>query len=128
MKIRLRDGKKVEAQIREFTIQTDQPVKADGDNVAPNPFELFLASIGTCSGYYILAFCRKREIATEEIELTMDLERNEETHLITRISIAVRFPEDFPEQYVGACLKSAEQCTVKKHLQNPPEILLTLAE
>jgi len=48
-------GKKVNADYRGFTIQTDQSVNGGGEESAPEPFALFLASIGTCAGIYV--FC-----------------------------------------------------------------------
>ena len=41
-------GKKVNAEFKGFTIKTDQPQTNGGDGTAPSPFDLFLASIGTC--------------------------------------------------------------------------------
>ena len=128
MKVSFPGGKQVQAEHRGFTIQTDQPQASGGDNSAPSPFDLFLASIGTCTGYYIMAFCQQRDIPTDEIELTLDMVRSEERHLIEQIHISVSLPENFPERYVTACVKAAEQCTVKKHLQVPPEIVLTAAK
>jgi len=125
MRIRLPGGLRVEAEYRGHTIQTDQSSSAGGDGSAPSPFDLFLASLGTCAGYYVLAFCRKREIPTDAIELTLTTIRNEERHLIERVEIDVRLPDDFPEKYIAACVKAAEQCTVKRHLAEPPEIVLT---
>ena len=124
MKIRFPGGLSVEAEHRGFTIRTDQSTGSGGGGSAPSPFDLFLASLGTCTGYYVLAFCRKRDIPTEEIELSMDLVRDEENHRVERIEITVHLPAGFPERYVGACVKSAEQCAVKKHLERPPEIVL----
>jgi len=127
VRIRLGEGTKVEAQIRDHVVLTDQIEKVGGENAAPNPFELFLASIGTCAGFYVQAFCRKHKIPTDDIELEMALDRNEETKLIETITISVSFPPNFPRKYVPACIKSAEQCTVKKHLQDPPTVLLEAA-
>jgi len=124
MKIRFPGGMRVEAEYRGHTIRTDQSEASGGDGSAPSPFDLFLASLGTCTGYYVLAFCRKRDIPTDEIELTMERVLNDENHLIERIDIVVHLPESFPERYVNACIKSASQCTVKKHLQDPPEIAI----
>jgi ribosomal protein S12 methylthiotransferase accessory factor len=124
MKIRFPGGMRVEAEYKGHTIRTDQSETSGGEGSAPSPFDLFLASLGTCAGYYVLAFCRKRNISTDDIELTMEMTRNEAKHLIERIDIAVHLPASFPERYVDACVKSASQCTVKKHLQDPPEIVL----
>ena len=115
-------GKKVDAQVGGFTIKTDQPISDGGQNGAPSPFELFLASIGTCAGFYVLSFCQARAIPTENIRLTQTITRNDTTHIVDRIDIDIMLPSDFPEKYRGAVIKAAESCTVKKHLVSPPVI------
>ena len=47
---------KVDAHFGEFTVKTDQPVMGGGDGSAPSPFEMFLSSIGTCAGIYVVGF------------------------------------------------------------------------
>jgi putative redox protein len=125
MRITFPGGKKVQAEVRGFMVMTDQPQTSGGSGSAPSPFDLFLASIGTCAGYYVMAFCQQRGIPTDNIELTLNTVRNEEKHLVERIDVAISLPESFPERYVAACIKSAEQCAVKRHLHEPPEIVLT---
>ena len=56
MEISFPGGKKVDSHFKGFTIRTDQPEKAGGEGTAVSPTELFLASIGTCAGYFALAF------------------------------------------------------------------------
>ncbi len=124
MQITFPGGKRVHAEVPGFTIQTDQSEVHGGDGSAPSPFSLFLASLGTCTGYYVLAFCQKRDIPTDDIRLQLSTTRNEETHHVERIEIEIHLPEDFPKRYVGACVKSAEQCAVKRHLHEPPEVVL----
>jgi len=125
MKITFPGGKRVHAEYRGFTIETDQSQSSGGDGSAPSPFSLFLASLGTCTGYYVLAFCQKRNIPTDDISLQLNVARDEATHHVQRVDIEVHLPESFPERYVKACVKSAEQCAVKRHLHEPPEIVLT---
>ncbi|MCJ2533656.1 MAG: OsmC family protein [Candidatus Thermoplasmatota archaeon] len=122
MKISFQGGKKVEANYKDFTIKTDQPICEGGEWTAPEPFSLFIASIGTCTGVYVLSFCQKRNISTDNISLMLKLEKNKDTHMIEKISIEIQVPEDFPENYKKAIVKTANLCTVKKHLDNPPEI------
>ena len=124
MKITFHGGKKVHADYHGFTHKTDQPVAAGGENTAPSPFELFLASLGTCAGFYVLSFCQGRGIDTAGIELNMGMEWDERSHLISRVNIEVVLPASFPEKYRAAVLQAAQSCTVKKHLQNPPQFNL----
>ncbi|MGD9675779.1 MAG: OsmC family protein [Candidatus Bipolaricaulia bacterium] len=113
-------GKRVDATYGGFVIRTDQPESAGGTGSAPTPFNLFLASLGTCSGYYVLAFCQKRQISTEGVSLTLRATRDDAAHRISRIEVRIRLPHSFPEEYVAACVRAAEQCAVKAHLESPP--------
>ncbi len=121
-KVTFPGGVRVDAAYREFTIHTDQPVRDGGEGTAPSPFILFLASLATCAGYYVLSFCQSRKIPTEGIELTMKTERDAKGKMISLVSIEISLPPDFPEKYVAAVVKAAEQCTVRAHLQFPPDI------
>lgn len=124
--IQLAGNKKVNAYFRNFMISTDQPFSEDGENTAPSPFELFLASIGTCTGFYIASFCQSRSIPTDNIRITQTVFRNDETHRVEKVLIDLYLPEDFPEKYRAAVVKAAQSCTVKKHLAQPPEIEIKL--
>jgi putative redox protein len=119
-------GKKVNAVIHDFTVKTDQPIRAGGENSAPSPFALFLASLATCAGYYVKAFCDQRSIPSDKITLTMNHEVNSSTHLISKIVIEIIVPHDFPEKYDVAVINAASVCTVKRHLNPEIENLITI--
>lgn len=121
MQICFPGGKRVDALYKGFTVITDQPEAGGGENSAPSPFDLFLCSIGTCAGFYVLDFCQERKIPYQDIELALSTERNQEKGLIGKINIEVKLPAEFPEKYREAVIRAANLCTVKKHLANPPE-------
>lgn len=118
-------GLKVDANLRGHSIKTDQPISAGGEDSAPSPFELFLGSIATCAGIFALGFCNSKNISTEGMRISMDLERDRATGLISDISLDLKVPEGFPEKYEKAIIKSMELCSVKKHLHNPPEFKIS---
>ncbi len=113
-------GARVDAQFGPHVIRTDQPVQAGGDDSAPAPFALFLASIGTCAGIYVLGFCRKRGLPTEGIHIVQRMEPDPRTGMIARIALDIQVPAGFPEKYHDALVRAASQCAVKKHLEAPP--------
>jgi putative redox protein len=125
MEIYFPGGKKVNALYKGFDIQTDQPEEADGDGSAPSPFDLFLASVGTCVGYYVLSFCQQRGISTEGLQLELKTQRNQDTGLIGEIGVDIYLPRDFPEKYQRAVQRAAELCAVKQHLERPPSFEIT---
>ena len=122
MEISFPGGVAVEAILDGTTIRTDQPERQGGGGTAPSPFDLFLASIGTCAGYYALRFCQERQIPSEGLSVSMSWERSPETKLISRVRIEMTLPPDFPEKYRSAILRAADQCAVKKHLVAAPAI------
>jgi putative redox protein len=122
MLISLEDGKKVNALYKEMVIKTDQPARSGGENSAPEPFTLFLASIGTCAGIYVKTFCDQRGIPTDNIRLIQSMSYDPEKKMIGKIKIDIELPADFPEKYKAAVIKAADQCAVKKHLSDPPDI------
>jgi putative redox protein len=127
MEITFPGEKKVDARYDGFTVKTDQSIADGGSGAAPSPFDLFLASIGTCTGYYVLSFCQKKNIPTQNITLHASMQRNQKTHLVEHCDITINVPNDFPKKYENAVIKAAEVCTVKRHLQNPPKIDIKVA-
>ncbi len=121
MEIYFGKNQKVEAHHKGFVIQTDQPVKEGGDNEHPSPFDLFLASIGTCAAFYVKSFCQQRKIPDSDIKLSLKTHRDTNSGMVSKVDIDILLPSDFPDKYKEAVIKSAHQCTVKKHLFEPPE-------
>lgn len=122
IKITLSDNKKVNAQIGKHTIYTDQPLSSGGDGTAPSPIVLFLASLGTCAGFYIKSFCDSRGISTDNIEIIQKVNYDNATNKISKVIIEVQLPKDFPDKYKESVLLSTNQCAVKQYLNNPFEV------
>ncbi len=117
-------GKKVYAGYNGFEIATDQNLESGGEGSAPEPYDLFLASLATCAGIYILSFCQRRELPVEGITMTQSWERDPETNRMATIRITVETPQDFPEKYHKALERSVHQCSVKKTILDPPEFVV----
>jgi ribosomal protein S12 methylthiotransferase accessory factor len=125
MEITFDGGKVVTAHSHGHIIRTDQPLENGGGDTAPAPFELFLASIGTCAGIYVKSFCDNRSIPTDKIKIIQKNEFNKETGLPVNISLDIQLPADFPEKYKASVINVAELCKVKKSIANPPVFVVT---
>ncbi len=121
MTISFPGGKRVDASFDGYTVKTDQPPLGGGDGSAPAPFSLFLASLGTCAGIYVLGFCQARGIPTDGIKLVQRHEWDPATHRLARVRIDVQVPPTFPEKYREAVQRAADQCAVKKAIASPPD-------
>jgi ribosomal protein S12 methylthiotransferase accessory factor len=108
-------GAQVDATMGNLVIETNQ------DGSAPSPFALFLASMGTCAGIYVLSFCQQRGLPTEDIRIRQSMVSNPMTHMISQVNLDIDLPEGFPKKYKSALIRSAQLCAVKRHLENPPK-------
>jgi putative redox protein len=118
-------GARVDAHFGSYTVMTDQPPSGGGNGEAPTPFALFLASMGTCAGIYILGFCQQRGLPTEGINILQRVHRDFSTGLVGKVDLEIQVPVDFPEKYRESLIRSAQLCAVKKHLEHPPEFEIT---
>ena len=121
-------GARVDAHFRGHELMTDQPAAGGGEDSAPMPFELFLSSIGTCAGIYVLGFCRQRNLPTEGIRIIQHNHANRMNGMMEKIDLEIQVPPSFPKQYYSALIRSAELCKVKKTIENPPEFEITTRE
>lgn len=120
-------GKRVDARVGDYVVRTDQPTSAGGEGSAVAPFDLFLASIATCAGIYVVGFCQARGLSTDGIRLRQHVDVNPETHLPKRIELDLELPPSFPEKYRVAVARAAEGCKVKKTMASMPVVEVVLA-
>lgn len=113
-------GARVDAHFGSYTVKTDQPPMGGGEGSAPTPFLTFLASLGTCAGIYVLGFCRNRGLPTDGIRIVQRIHTNSMNGMVENVELEIQVPPTFPEKYYPALVRSAEQCAVKKAMENPP--------
>ena len=125
LQVRFPGGTRVDAQIKDMLIRTDQPVNEGGEGSAPQPFQLFLVSIAACAGAYAVDFCQARGLPMDGMSLSMSGEFDEKKKRYTRFGLHLTLPEGFPEKYRKSILRVMDLCFVKKHIVDPPEFELT---
>jgi putative redox protein len=116
-------GKRVDATFGGFRVETDQSEENGGDGSAPEPFDLFLASLAACAGIYVLGFCQKRDIPTDGIRLIQRVERDADGKVET-VGIRIEVPPAFPDKYHEALVRVAAKCAVKKVMESPPRFAI----
>jgi putative redox protein len=114
-------GARVDAHFGPYTVKTDQPPVGGGTGSAPTPFAIFLASIGTCAGIYVLGFCQQRGLPVEGIQIIQRVHNDPLSGMVGEVELEIQVPPSFPEKYLPSLVRSAELCAVKKHMEHPPK-------
>jgi len=95
---------------------------------SPSPFDLFVASLGTCAALTAAGYCRKKDLCVEGLKINIDVERHPETRLATEIKMDFVIPCGFPQEEVAPLVAAAGECFVKKHLYTPPHFTTTITQ
>ena len=119
------EGMRVDADFGNMIVPTDQSAKEGGTGSAPSPFDLFLASIVTCAGIYARRFCETRALSTQGLAVRMVCDLAEKNFRIERMTLELTLPEGLPEEYKAPLVRAVALCTVKKHIVDPPEFVIT---
>lgn len=126
--VKLEESLRVSAELDGHTIITDQPVSSGGKGILPTPYQLFLASLGTCAGVYVADFCAHRGISSDRISIRQTMEFTEGAdgkRQLKTVGMEIMVPNDFPAKYHNALVKSAELCAVKKAIASQPGFVIT---
>ncbi len=115
-KITFPGNKKVNVAFSNHEIRTDQSKKNGGDETAPEPFDVFVGSIGACAGIYAKSFCDTRKLSTEGMYIFVDVVLKKGQKLMEKISITLHVNQQFPEKYIKSVIKAMDFCAVKNQL------------
>jgi ribosomal protein S12 methylthiotransferase accessory factor len=117
--VTLPGGRRVDAEVGRHIIHTDQPISNGGEDAAPAPFDVFLASMGACAGIFVQGFCAKRGIPFKGIRIVERPEYGADGAL-RAVDFDIQIPPTFPEKYREALVRVVEQCSVKRAIQAQP--------
>jgi putative redox protein len=121
------DGKKFSAQNRTHAVIIDQPEDNGGNDQGPTPPELFVDSLGSCIGVYVLAFCKNTGLDPSGMKIILDWEKaSDKPSRIKSISAKIDLPNTDVGPRKAALLKVAESCMIHETIKHQPEIKIEL--
>ena len=110
------------AHARGHLVVVDQPVEDGGTDTSMTPPELFLASLGTCVGYYVAAYLNTQRLDLPDLEIDVTGEILHNPGRVGEISVSVNLPVVLPEDRRRALMRVISHCTISNTLAIPPRI------
>lgn len=126
MQVTFPGGKRVDCQWGDHLVHTDQLKRNGGDESAPQPFDLFFASLATCAGISALDYLQARNLATKGLKVDLIATLNKQERRYDHIRIHVTPPTGLSEEDRQGLLQEASDCSVKRHILTPPQFETTL--
>jgi ribosomal protein S12 methylthiotransferase accessory factor len=111
---------RVDSDFGGCVVPSDHPPDDAREGRAPEPWFLFLASIGSCMASFVADACRQRGLPTDGIRLVQRQDPAEEDDTVPEVAVGIEVPEDFSKDDRRALAEAAAACTVKRVLESPP--------
>jgi len=117
-------GVQFEIKARQHTVVSDQPAENGGFDEGMTPPEFFLASLGSCAGFYAAQYLRKNKLATEGTMVRVTADKAKDPARLDNFRIEVEVPADLSEKDREGVEQSVHDCLIHNTLLHPPKISL----
>jgi putative redox protein len=115
-----------EITVREHMVAVDQPPPA-GDDTAPTPVELFVASLAACVAVYAQRYLERHAIDTSGLQVTATYDMASDPARVDSVDLDVTVPAVLGEERQAAMLAVASRCTVHNSLTSPPQVRIGIS-
>ena len=120
-------GESYEAVVRGHRIAVDQPAGSGGNDSAPTPVELFVASLATCVAFYAGSYLTRHGYGRGDLTVSAGFAMaSDHPARVSDIRVTVRVPANIPAKHRPALRAVARHCTVHTPLISKPSIMIEL--
>jgi len=128
MRVEHRGGDKFDINVRGHVVRVDQPVKDRGEDTAPTPTELFIASLASCVAFYARRYLARHDLPTDGLAVEATFNMGSKPARVAGIGMRLIVPEGVPADRLDALLAVVTHCTVHNTLTSEPDVSITLAD
>ena len=122
------EGDRFGIAVRGHTLTVDQPADAGGEDTAPTPTELLVASLASCVAFYARRYLARHGLPTHGLGVDASFEMGAHPARVSAVEVRLRLPDGVPESRRGPLLAVARHCTVHNTLEHAPDVAVELAE
>jgi len=112
--------------VRGHAVLVDQPTRDGGEDSAPTPTELLVASLASCVAFYAGRYLLRHGLDRSGLAVTADFAMADRPSRVRDVRLRISVPSGTPAQRRDALLAVASHCTVHNTLRQEPEVSVEL--
>jgi putative redox protein len=120
------DGDRFAIGIRGHMVAVDQPLADGGEDTAPTPTELLVASLASCVAFYARRYLARHRLPTAGLNVTADYTMGTRPTRVADVTVDIQVPDGVPPARLDALLAVASHCTVHNTLTDQPTVTIAL--
>jgi uncharacterized OsmC-like protein len=118
-------------------LRADEPPDVGGNDEGPNPYELLLAALGTCTGMTVRLYAERKQWPLKGVEVRLAHSRihaedcaecETKQGMLDRIDAEIIFTGDLSDEQKHRLMEIAEKCPVHRTLVSEIQIRTRLAQ
>jgi uncharacterized OsmC-like protein len=118
-------------------LRADEPPDVGGNDEGPNPYELLLAALGTCTGMTVRLYAERKQWPLKGVEVRLAHSRihaedcaecETKQGMLDRIDAEIIFTGDLSDEQKHRLMEIAEKCPVHRTLLSEIQIRTRLAQ
>jgi uncharacterized OsmC-like protein len=131
--VKVKHIKNLQQQVitEDHTFICDEPVRLRGDGMGPNPYDLLLAALGSCTSMTLKMYARHKGIPLDSVEVNLSYKRfydrdcqdcEDKDKFLHRITNKIKLIGDLTNEQRQRLLQIAEHCPIYKTLTSRLEV------
>jgi len=101
-----------ESRMGRHSLLIDVPPVMGGHDRGPTPPEVFIASLGSCVGAFVVNYCNQAGVDTREMTVDVSFDKAEDPARLTNVKVTVKLPHGACGRRKEALRRVAEHCPV----------------
>jgi putative redox protein len=128
VEVRYKTHLQFQAIARGHEILSDQPLDNGGDDAGMTPPEWFLASLGSCAGFYVVKYLQTRGLDAAGLSIDVSAQKTTDSPArLDDIEIRLSLPIVLEDRHQQGLRKAVEVCIVHNTLMHPPRVTTQIA-
>ena len=116
-----------EAKSGNQTLKVDVPAPMGGKDRGMTPTELFAASLASCVGVLVVAYCKDMKIDPTGLSVDVTYDKLDQPTRLGHFKAAIKIPAGGWESRKEGVLRAAERCPVHETIRHHEELEITVS-